>query len=98
MIPTLSTEGTSLTCIEAMASGSTVIATCVGGLSNLIIDKHNGFLCKPTTDCLDKKIREILKSDITEINRVRKNSFNTFQSSFSFEVWKEKWIDLLKKI
>ena len=98
LIPTLSTEGTSLTCIEAMASGSTVIATCVGGLSNLIIDKHNGFLCKPTTDCLDKKIREILKSDITEINRVRKNSFNTFQSSFSFEVWKEKWIDLLKKI
>ena len=98
LIPTLSTEGTSLSCIEAMASGSTIITTCVGGLSNLIIDNHNGYLTKPTFENLDKTIKEILKKDINEINRIRMNSFNSFRNTFSIESWKEKWINILKDL
>ena len=38
LIPSLYSEGTSLSCIEAMACGNAVIATRIGGLSDLIIN------------------------------------------------------------
>ena len=49
LIPTKAAEGTSLSCLEAMASGRAVIAGCVGGLSDLIVDGYNGLLLRPLT-------------------------------------------------
>ena len=47
VIPSVATEGTSLSCLEAMASGRPVMAGWVGGLSNLIIHEYNGLLLHP---------------------------------------------------
>ncbi|WP_350563863.1 glycosyltransferase family 4 protein, partial [Psychrobacter sp. CAL346-MNA-CIBAN-0220] len=49
IIPTLGSEGTSLSMIEAMAAGCMVISSNVGGLSNLIINGFNGRLVMPNT-------------------------------------------------
>ena len=40
-------EGTPVSAIEAMASGCPVVATCVGGLPDLITHKETGFLVQP---------------------------------------------------
>jgi glycosyltransferase involved in cell wall biosynthesis len=45
-IPTLWSEGTSLSAVEAICSGCPVIATDVGGLPNIIISGFNGFIVK----------------------------------------------------
>jgi glycosyltransferase involved in cell wall biosynthesis len=47
IIPTLWSEGTSLSCVEALSNGMAVVATTVGGLGNLIIPEYNGLLVQP---------------------------------------------------
>lgn len=46
-IPTKSCEGTSLSCLEAMASGCAVVTTPVGGLPDLVQDGYSGLLVEP---------------------------------------------------
>ncbi len=41
------TEGMPVICMEAMASGKTVVASRVGGLAEIVRDGHNGLLCEP---------------------------------------------------
>ncbi|MGD0382975.1 MAG: glycosyltransferase family 4 protein, partial [Thermoguttaceae bacterium] len=59
LIPTVSSEGTSLSCIEAMASGNAVIATDVGGLTDLIINEHNGLLVAPKAGEIKEAVKKL---------------------------------------
>ena len=63
VIPTLYSEGTSLSCLEAMASGNAVIATFIGGLPNLIIDEYNGLLISPEVGDLVDSISRLLEDE-----------------------------------
>jgi len=47
IIPTYFSEGTSLSCLEAMACQKPVVATNIGGLNDLIISGYNGLLSNP---------------------------------------------------
>jgi glycosyltransferase involved in cell wall biosynthesis len=50
-----------LTLVEAMASGTPVIATRVGGLPEIVRDGHNGFLVEPgDTASLGRRVRQLL--------------------------------------
>ena len=44
VVPTIGSEGTSLSLLEAMAAGCAVVATNVGGMTNIILDHYNGLL------------------------------------------------------
>jgi glycosyltransferase involved in cell wall biosynthesis len=46
-VPTIMAEGTSLAALESLASGVPVIATIVGGLTDLVWNDVNGLLIKP---------------------------------------------------
>lgn len=46
-IPTIMAEGTSLSCLESLASGVPPIVTCVGGLPDLVFNNVNGLLIMP---------------------------------------------------
>lgn len=96
VIPSLGSEGTSLSAIEGMAAGKIVLATNVGGLTNILIDGFNGFLCKPTEDSLKSYMNKILLMDQSELLMIRKNAYNVAMASFSFKKWKDKWKVILE--
>jgi polysaccharide pyruvyl transferase CsaB len=96
LIPTLASEGTSLSCLEAMASGNAVIATNVGGLPNLIIDGYNGLLIEPTSLALKTALERLLTSPETR-NRLRERARET-SLSFDKTHWQERWHQLFDLI
>lgn len=95
LIPTLYCEGTSLSCIEAMACGNAVIATDVGGLPNLIIDEYNGLLIAPQEEALHDAIVRLIEQP--ELRRkISKNALEVAQC-FSKEKWNCRWKAILAK-
>ena len=93
VIPTLYSEGTSLSCIEAMACGNAVIATDVGGLPNLIINNYNGLLISPDENSLEDAIIKLVE-DKELRNKLQKNAVEVAQV-FSKSEWNYKWENIL---
>ena len=60
LIPTRYSEGTSLSCIEAMGCEKAIIATTVGGLPNLVFNDYNGLLISPTANDLYDAAKKII--------------------------------------
>lgn len=89
LIPTLYSEGTSLSCLEAMASGNLVVATRIGGLTDLIINEFNGYLIEPSSHFLLNILIDILKN-FDKKSTLRLNAIETAKS-FNKEMWSEKW-------
>lgn len=96
LIPTLYCEGTSLSCIEAMACGNAVIATNIGGLPNLIINDYNGMLINPDKEELLQAIEKLI-ADPVYCNKIRANALSV-SKEFSKEKWEERWEKLLVEI
>jgi glycosyltransferase involved in cell wall biosynthesis len=93
VIPTLWSEGTSLSCIESMANGCAVLSTNVGGLGNLIIDGFNGVLSKPTEEDLLQGLLRLCREPNLRTELAR-NAFKVAERAFS----KQIWIERLKEI
>jgi len=95
VIPTLYSEGTSLSLLEAMASGCCVVATDVGGLTDLVIDNYNGVLCEPTVTSLTEALAEVIE-DTEKRARLAACARETAVASFGKQRWQQKWRDILK--
>lgn len=93
LIPTLYCEGTSLSCIEAMACGNVVISTNIGGLPNLIIDGYNGRLINPDETELLDALDEILGD--CERRKIMEKRAVEVAKAFSKEKWEDKWRKIL---
>jgi glycosyltransferase involved in cell wall biosynthesis len=92
LVPTLFSEGTSLSCIEAMAAGNAVIATNVGGLPDLVIDGLNGLLIEPNADALYRAVRRLV--DAPELcSRLARTGVEVAQR-FSKQAWEERWSEV----
>jgi glycosyltransferase involved in cell wall biosynthesis len=98
LIPSLSTEGTSLSCLEAWSRGSIVLASSVGGLGNLLLDGVNGFMAKPTRDSFLNAVSEILIAPPAQLARIRKTAYDTLCNGFSQELWLAKWNKTLGEV
>ncbi|MDK8194470.1 glycosyltransferase [Paenibacillus sp. UMB7766-LJ446] len=96
LIPTLYSEGTSLSCLEACATGNAVIATRVGGLTDIIIDHHNGLLIHPDQASLEKAVRTCL--DNPELmKKIGENAIEV-SKAFNKDIWKKRWKDVVKEL
>lgn len=95
LIPTLYSEGTSLSCLEAQASGNVVIATNIGGLPNLIINNYNGILINPNAKELFNAIRTVVENKDFR-DKLSKNALIVSQE-FSKEQWEKSWAKILSK-
>jgi len=95
IVPSLASEGTSLSLLESMACGCVPIASNIGGMTNILIDGFNGFLVNPTATDFVKKI-EYLINNPDELLSLSKNARETSVKSFSFRKWKMEWEQVLK--
>lgn len=91
VVPTIFSEGTSLSLCEAMAAGCYPIATFVGGLSNILIDGYNGSLCYPNEEDVYLKVKEILDMPQKQFSSIVRKAYHTYKTSFSKEKWELNW-------
>jgi glycosyltransferase involved in cell wall biosynthesis len=93
VIPTVHSEGTSLSCLEAQASGNAVIATTVGGLPDLVLHEFNGLLIEPRADFLHEALVRLLADD--ELRRRLGRQASDVAQTFSLNRWREQWAIVL---
>ncbi len=96
VIPSRGVEGTSLSCLEAMACGKPVIASNVGGLIDIIDNGENGFLCKASSDDLKQRLEYVLKLNSKESQNITKNAMLR-AGEFSKNKWEKKWIEFIEE-
>lgn len=95
VIPTMGSEGQSLSCLEAMSSGCAVVATRVGGLPELVRDGVDGLLCDPTPESIAEALRPLLR-DPGLRRRLGKEARRT-ALHHSRERWRDRWARVLKE-
>ena len=97
VLPSLS-EGMSNVLLEAMACGLPVVATSVGGNSDLIKDRHNGLLIPPRDSMkLCEALLELLEDgDLAQ--RLGKEARNTVERYYSMECVVDNYITLYNRL
>lgn len=96
LVPSVASEGTSLSLLEAMSAGCAVIATDIGGMSNIILSGHNGLLVRPEAEDLFLAISSIV-TDAETRSRLSCNARQTVKDSFSRERWAESWSNVISE-
>ncbi len=87
-----------LTLLEAQLMKKPVIATNVGGIPELLVDKKTGFLIeKGNSEELIKKIKELL-DDPKKIEEMGIEGRKFVEKNFSWEIITKKFVNDLKKI
>ena len=97
VIPTIGSEGTSLSLLEAMSAQCAVVCTNVGGMTNIVLDMVNGLMINPDTDSLVIAIEKLI-TDHELRDRLSKYGYITVQKGFSIDLWKSKWKCVIQKI
>jgi len=95
VIPSIFAEGTSLSCLEAMACGNAVVATYVGGLTDLIIHGYNGLLVAPTPEALQEALECLIEDE--GLRRTLSIRAHETAQSFSLSRWQREWEKLLRR-
>jgi len=88
------TEGLGVVTIEAMACGTAVVGSDIGGIPDVIKDGHNGFLFpQKSPDMIAKSIIKMLSNEKIK-NKFINNGLKTVQEKFSWNVVSEKFCSL----
>ncbi len=91
------TEGFPKIVTEAMACGTIVLATPVGGIEDAIIDGETGFLLNSlSAEKMSIKIKEALERD--DIDIISLKAYKKVRDVFSYENAVERYRNILKKI
>ena len=97
VIPSIGSEGTSLSLLEAMASGCAVVCTNVGGMTNIVLDHYNGIMVSPESEQLYTAIKELIDDQILR-QELAVNAYNTVSKAFSHDKWEKAWKQLIDEI
>lgn len=98
VVPTVGSEGTSLSLLEAMSAQCAVICTDVGGMTNIILNNYNGIMVEAgNAEQLYCAIKELIDNPIKR-NLIAKRGYETVKEAFSYEQWSKKWLEVLKYV
>jgi len=95
VIPTLGSEGTSLSLLESMAAGCVPVCTNVGGMTNIILDHFNGLMISPDEEQLYNAIKELVNDDNLRLH-LAFDAYRTAKDAFNYENWRSKWEQIIK--
>lgn len=97
VVPTVGSEGTSLSLLEAMSAQCAVVASDVGGMTNILLDGYNGYLVPAgNVDRLYDAIKNLINNpDIR--SRIALNGYETTKCSFSYQKWEKSWMTALEE-
>lgn len=97
IVPSLGSEGSSLSLAEAMFAGCSVVASDVGGMTNMVLHEFNGILIPPKKTELLGALRSLIVDPIKRIS-LAENAHKTAKAAFSFSRWEEQWLKLIFKV
>jgi len=95
--PSIASEGTSLSIAEAMACGCAVVATNVGGITNMVIDNYNGLLVSPNAKEITLALERLL-SNPQLIRQLGTRAYDVAVNSFSYGKWRDHWREVIETI
>ncbi|MFW6311560.1 MAG: glycosyltransferase [Nanoarchaeota archaeon] len=91
------TEGFPKIITEAMACGTLVLCTDVGGISDVVKDGNNGFLLSSTSvESIRKGLERVLNID--DLDDISKRAIDTINTKFSYSNAVDGYEELLKKL
>lgn len=96
VVPTVGSEGTSLSLLEAMSAQCAVVCTNVGGMTNIVIDNYNGLMVNPEEKSLYTAVKRLITDREYRISLAAKG-YETVQQGFSHELWAARWMSILKE-
>lgn len=95
VVPTIASEGLSLSLLESMSCGLPIITTPVGGLGDAVIHGYNAIVYDPNHEDLGQYIDYLAKNpDIRE--KFGKRNREIAVECFDIEIWKSKWKSLIQ--
>lgn len=97
VVPTTGSEGTSLSLLEAMACGCAVICTNVGGMTNIVINEHNGLMIEPKEEKLYQALRTLITNTSLR-HKLSQQAAQTVKDSFTLTTWKNNWSEIIREI
>lgn len=96
VIPTIGSEGRSLACLEAMASGCAVVVTHVGGLPELVTDEVDALVCEPTAASIAAAVRRLVRDP--ELRRRLGAAARISAERQSLLLWRSRWAQTLVEL
>lgn len=98
VVPTIGSEGTSLSLLEAMSAQCAVIASNVGGMTNIVLDNYNGLLVNAgDVDDLYYALKKLIENP-GDLKRLSDKGYETVKQAFSYDRWMERWKNVIVSI
>jgi glycosyltransferase involved in cell wall biosynthesis len=88
------TEGTPMILLEAMQAGVPVVAFAVGGIPDVLQDRHNGLLAAPTDTAALTRQLDTLLAEPKLAAQLRDNARRTQQERYDLKALAERWSQL----
>ncbi|MBQ7011687.1 MAG: glycosyltransferase family 4 protein [Clostridia bacterium] len=96
VVPTLGSEGSSLSLIEAMSAGCAPVCTDVGGMTNIVINGINGLMIRPDENDLFEALCSLIE-DPQLRETIAENGKKTVLDALSYDRWKKQWSDVFEE-
>lgn len=92
------TEGTPMILLEAMQAGVPVVAFGVGGIPDVVQDRHNGLLATPADSVALARQLDNLLCDPALARRLQNNARHTQLDRYDLKALAERWSQLYTRI
>lgn len=90
-------EGLPMVIIEALASGVPVVASAVGGITELL-DGKNGFAVDNDVDAMGAKIQKIFNLGTHDAKSMSDAAVYSFRKNFTIEQMGDRYLDIYKSL